>query len=104
MAEQQIEVKITDEIAKGVYANSMRVMHTPEEFVLDFMNILPPQGTVNARVIIAPGHFKRVIAALQENLGKYEQTFGEIKMQSGQSANNSAVTSSEAHKIGFKAE
>lgn len=104
MPQQNIEVKINDETAKGVYANNMTVMHTPEEFVLDFMNILPPNGTVTARVIISPGHLKRIIAALQENISRFEQNFGSIKLPQAASPDTAATTSSEAHKIGFKAE
>ncbi len=75
----QIQIKITDEVLAGKYANSMQVSHTKEEFVLDFMNLLPPNGIVNARVITSPGHMKRIIAALQENLQKYEKSFGAIE-------------------------
>ena len=74
----QMRVKITDEILKGVYANQMVVTHTKEEFILDFVNVFPPEGIVNARIIISPGHFKRVIRALAENVRKYEEHFGEI--------------------------
>ncbi|HEV8335622.1 MAG TPA: DUF3467 domain-containing protein [Candidatus Polarisedimenticolia bacterium] len=73
-----IQVKLTDEILGGVYSNSMQVTHTREEFVLDFMSIFPPAGKVNARVIISPGHMKRIILALQDNLRKYEAQFGPI--------------------------
>jgi len=73
-----IQVKLTDDILGGVYSNSMQVTHTREEFVLDFMSIFPPAGKVTARVIISPGHMKRIILALQENLRKYEATFGPI--------------------------
>ncbi len=76
---KEIKVKITDEILKGVYANNMMVVHTREEFLLDFINIFPPGGIVNARVIISPGHLKRIIAALKENMKKYEEKFGQIK-------------------------
>lgn len=74
----QMRVKITDEILKGVYANQMVVTHTKEEFILDFVNVFPPEGIVNARIIISPGHLKRVIRALGENVGKYEDHFGVI--------------------------
>ncbi len=103
MAPQNLEVKITDDIAKGVYANSMQVMHTPEEFVLDFMNILPPNAVVTSRVIISPGHLKRIISALTENIAKYEQSFGNIKLPEAVTPADSSVTTSESHKIGFKA-
>ena len=77
----QIQIKITDDVLRGVYANAMQVIHTPEEFVLDFMNLSPHQGVgiVNSRVIISPGHLKRIIAALQDNIAKYEATSGKIQ-------------------------
>ncbi|MDP3964585.1 MAG: DUF3467 domain-containing protein [bacterium] len=77
----QIQIKVTDEVMKGVYANAMSVMHSREEFTVDFMNIYPHQraGIVNARVIISPGHLKRIIAALQDNLKKYENQHGKIE-------------------------
>jgi len=76
---QQINIKITDDILAGKYANAMQVAHTKEEFVLDFLSILPPQGIINARIFISPGHLKRIISALQENLQKYEASFGKVE-------------------------
>lgn len=74
----QINIKITDEVLEGRYANMMQVMHTKEEFILDFANVVPPQGIMTARVITSPGHMKRIIRALQENLERYEKSFGAI--------------------------
>jgi len=78
--QQQIQIKITDEILKGAYANAMSVAHTKDEFILDFLTVIPHQraGTVSARVVTSPGHLKRIIAALQENLKKYEGSFGKV--------------------------
>ena len=64
----------------GVYANNMIVTHTREEFILDFLMVIPPEGTVTARVIVSPGHMKRIFEALGDNVSKYEKTFGTIKM------------------------
>lgn len=75
---QQIQIKASDEKLKGEYANTMQVMHTKEEFVIDFLNVFPPSGTLNARIIVSPGHFKRILLAMQENLKKYESGFGEV--------------------------
>jgi Protein of unknown function (DUF3467) len=74
----EIKVKIADEILKGSYANTLLVAHTAEEFVLDFILSLPPQAVCNARVIIHPGHLKRVIVALQQNLALYEAKHGTV--------------------------
>ncbi len=75
---KQIQIKATDEKLKGEYANVMQVLHTKEEFVIDFLNIFPPTGTLNSRVIVSPGHFKRMLVAMQENLAKYEAQFGSV--------------------------
>ena len=81
MAEKRKEIKvhIPNEVTGGVYANNMVVQHTKEEFILDFLMVAPPEGTVNARVIVSPGHMKRVHEALVENIKKYEDAFGPIR-------------------------
>ena len=82
MADQEnksMNVKITDEELKGRYANLVRITHTREEFVLDFISMVPPQGAVTARVITSPGHLKRLIRALSGNLELYEKNFGPIQ-------------------------
>jgi hypothetical protein len=76
--QKEIQVKFPDHLQGGVYANNMVVSHTKEEFVMDFLMVAPPAGSVTARVIVSPGHMKRVVAALQENVSKYEGMFGEI--------------------------
>lgn len=80
---QNLNIKISDEVLKGNYANMMMVAHTQEEFILDFVNLTPPQGIVSARIITSPGHLKRIISALQDNLKKYEGQFGSVKEAQG---------------------
>ncbi len=90
---QQVQIKATDEMLKGSYANMVQVGHSSEEFVLDFMNILPPAGQLVSRVIVSPTHYKRLVNAMQDNLKRYEDEFGTISL---------AVVPD--HKIGFKTE
>ena len=78
MNEQQIQIKASDEKLKGEYSNVMQILHTKEEFVLDFLNVFPPTGTLNSRIIVSPGHFKRMVKAMEENLKKYEEANGKI--------------------------
>lgn len=85
-AQGQIQIKATDEKLKGEYANIMQVLHTKEEFVLDFMNVFPPTGTLNARIIVSPGHFKRMVVAMTENLKKYEGQFGNVEVSEAPSS------------------
>jgi len=75
---QEIKVKIGDEVLRGCYANSLVVAHTAEEFVLDFILSLPPQPVCTSRVLVHPGHLKRIIQALQQNLARYEAAHGTV--------------------------
>jgi len=77
--QQQIQIKATDDKLQGEYSNVMQILHTKEEFVLDFLNVFPPTGTLNSRVILSPGHFKRMVKAMDENLKRYEKQFGKIE-------------------------
>jgi hypothetical protein len=76
--EREIPIKIPDDVLRGAYANQMVVAHTREEFVLDFISLFPPGGLVNARIVVSPGHLKRMIRALQDNLARYEGEFGPL--------------------------
>lgn len=76
---KQLKIKVRDKDLKGNYSNLMQVSHTQEEFILDFFLVSPPQGLLNARIITSPGHLKRLIKALKDNIKKYEQKFGEIE-------------------------
>ncbi len=93
MEEKKIKIKLSDEQARGSYANFMKVFHNREEFVLDFANIVPPNGIITSRVITSPGHLKRMVVALEKNLKLYEEKFGEIK---------ETESFSEKKEIGFK--
>ena len=77
--QRQIQIKAQDEDLKGKYSNLMQITHTQEEFVLDFFMVIPPQGTLASRVVLSPGHLKRMLAALQDNVEKYETKFGKIQ-------------------------
>ena len=52
---QTLNIKIGDEEQKGRYSNLLRITHSREEFILDFINLVPPQGIVTARVVTSPG-------------------------------------------------
>jgi hypothetical protein len=56
------------------------VNHNETEFTLDLVYVQPqaPKGTVRARAITTPKHMKRLLAAIQDNLAKYEARFGVI--------------------------
>jgi hypothetical protein len=75
---KEIKVEFPTNIRSGAYCNHTMIAHTKEEFVIDFMMIIPPTGIVTSRVIMSPGHVKRMQLALQENIKKYEAKFGSL--------------------------
>ncbi len=76
--QKKIPIEFPAHLKGGVYANNMLVLHTREEFILDFLMVGPNAGAVTARIIMSPGHTKRMIAALQENMRRYEQQHGSL--------------------------
>ena len=75
---KQVQIKASEKDLKGRYANLAMINHTKEEFVVDFLNVLPPTGVLASRVFLSPGHAKRLAKALMENVKKYEDKFGKI--------------------------
>lgn len=91
MADQQIQIKALDEDLKGRYSNLAQIGHTKEEFWIDFFNVLPPTGVMASRIIMSPGHLKRLLRALGDNLKNYEAQFGNV-----------AEAEAPKNEIGFK--
>ncbi|UCD38098.1 MAG: DUF3467 domain-containing protein [Fidelibacterota bacterium] len=79
---KQIQVELDEQVGTGEYSNLAIVTHSPAEFVLDFTQVMPgmPKARVRARIIMAPLHAKAFAMALNENVGKYENHFGEIQV------------------------
>lgn len=79
---QQINIELGEKEAEGVYSNFVVISHSPAEFVLDFTRLLPgiPKAKVFARIIMTPQHAKTLSKALQDNIEKYENQYGEIKL------------------------
>lgn len=77
---RQIQIVTGDEMSRGRYSNNMAVSHSQEEFIIEWL-LASPSGThLVSRVIVSPGHMKRIIAALSDNLQKYENQFGSVRM------------------------
>ena len=76
-----VQLQLDDEIAQGVYSNLVLINHTENEFLLDFAFVSPgtARAKVRSRVISTPRHTKRLLRALQKNLERFEERFGEIE-------------------------
>jgi len=78
---QNLKLNITPEVAQGTYSNLVAISHTPAEVVMDFAQMLPGSdgAQVRQRIIMNPIHAKRTLAALSDNIRRYEQQFGTIE-------------------------
>jgi len=81
MQEGQLNIELTDEIAEGIYSNLAIITHSPSEFIVDFVKIVPgvPKAKVKSRIILTPQHAKRLMLALTDNIKKFEAQHGMIK-------------------------
>lgn len=81
----QISIELNEEVAQGTYSNLAVITHSASEFVIDFVRIMPgiPKAQVKSRIILTPEHAKRLVAALQDNIAKYESAHGTIKEVKG---------------------
>ena len=72
--EGQLNIELTEEIAEGIYSNLAIITHSNSEFVLDFIKMMPgvPKAKVKSRILLTPQHAKRLLAALKENVAKFE--------------------------------
>ncbi len=81
----QLNIELSEEIADGIYSNLAIITHSNSEFVLDFVKVMPgvPKAKVKARILLTPQHAKRLLAAIQDNVTKYESVHGTIKQTEG---------------------
>jgi len=77
-----MQPEISDEVADGVYANIAAVTFSPAEFVIDFGRAVPgrPNFKVMSRIIASPLNAKQLMLNLTEQIKRFEQQFGEIKI------------------------
>jgi hypothetical protein len=79
--QQQMSIDLSEEVGQGIYSNLAIITHSPAEFVVDFVRMMPnvPKAKVQSRIILTPQHAKRLLKALAENVNRYEAQFGVIK-------------------------
>ena len=79
--ENQLNIELSEEVAEGIYSNLAIITHSTSEFVIDFIRMMPgvPKAKVKSRIVLTPQHAKRLMKALKDNIGKFEQQNGAIK-------------------------
>jgi hypothetical protein len=77
--QRQLRLEIPANL-NATYANAVIVSHTNSEIVFDFLQVMPndPRARVQNRVVMTPANAKMFLRALQTNLERFEEKFGEI--------------------------
>ncbi|MBR3590443.1 MAG: DUF3467 domain-containing protein [Alistipes sp.] len=83
---QGLEIQLDEQVAQGNYCNLALIAHSTSEFIIDFATMLPglPKARVKSRVVLTPEHAKRLLLSLQENVSRYENSFGKINIPTKQ--------------------
>ncbi len=78
--DNQLNIELSQGVAEGTYSNLAIITHSPTEFVLDFIRVMPgvPKARVKSRIVLTPEHAKRFMQALADNINKYEAIHGRI--------------------------
>lgn len=88
----EFKMVVPEALEGGTYSNFLGVWHSPYEFTLDWCVTQPPTpgeegSVVPARVVsrvkIPVTLIFDVLRALNENMTRYEETFGEIRRPGG---------------------
>jgi hypothetical protein len=75
---KELKIALDSDKQNGHYSNLMKIYHTKEEFILDFLANYQETEMLATRVIVTPHHLKRMITALEESLKKYEEEHGGV--------------------------
>ncbi len=95
--QKQLQVELDKDAAEGTYSNLTLIAHSPAEIILDFARMMPgmQKAKISSRIIMTPSSAKMFLKSLTENIKKYEEKFGEIKIHGTQPA------AAAQHPIGF---
>ncbi len=86
----QINIELNEDVADGIYSNLAIITHSPAEFVIDFVRVMPgmPKARVKSRIVLTPQHAKRLLRALADNIDKFEAVHGTV-VEKGQDGGTS---------------
>lgn len=87
--QNQIQIEVPADEMQGRYANLAVISHGPNDFFIDMILMAPntPKARVQSRIIMTPENAKQLLGALNENIRRYESTFGEIKQRTPHNPN-----------------
>jgi hypothetical protein len=73
-----VTARVPDAVGRGVFSTGAIVMHGAHDFLIDFIQSLAAPRRVVARIILPPTVIPLFVGALEDNLGKYTRSFGDL--------------------------
>lgn len=67
------QLKLSDDIMSGVYANAAMISHTPAEFCIDFITTFYPRSAVSCRIYVAAARLPGFLDSLSRSYQQYQQ-------------------------------
>jgi hypothetical protein len=83
---QRIALELGEKESEGIYSNLALIAHSPSEFFIDFARAMPgvKKTKVYARIVMTPPNVRMLLNALEQNIKKFEERFGKIKIHGQQ--------------------
>lgn len=94
----EFSIDLPDAVAEGIYSNMALVAQSPEEFVLDFVRMIPGRNSakVHSRIIMNPANTKRLLNLLGQHVYAHEQQFGKIFLAEEHAADDTPMPEGQA--------
>ena len=83
---KSISIEVPTDAEKGTYSNLCIITHSQSEFIVG-----QAKPKVRSRIIMTPDNAKRLLLALQDNVNKFEQSFGTIQIGTHDKTPNSHI-------------
>jgi hypothetical protein len=71
-----VSARVPEKVGRGVFSTGALVLQGPHEFAIDFVLRMAQPQQIVARVVLPATIMPSVIAALRDNLAKYQAKFG----------------------------
>jgi len=76
---QRLQLQVDQDLAQGRPTNGAVIAHTADEFMFDFVLLMPGQRpVVTSRLVTSPRHAKALLRSLADNIERYERAHGPI--------------------------
>ncbi len=82
------QLKLSDDMLSGVYANAVMIAHSPAEFYLDFITNFYPRSAVSCRVYLSAPQVPALLNTLNRAFQQYQQKLAAMQQRPPEAGTN----------------